>query len=63
MEEPFTFKHKYEYPVLYLNGDQKRMMPMNEFLDRLKFSRRYQNQNVRACDNEYEQENVDLLME
>lgn len=48
---------------MYLNGQVHRMMPMVEFVDRLKFSKKYITQNVRAIDNEYEQENFDLLRE
>ena len=53
--------HKYDYPVMYLNDQIKRMMPIGEFQDRLKFSKKYVTSNPRACDDELEQENYNLL--
>ena len=66
MNEPFVQKKgmPYEYPIVYVNGEVDRMIPIEEFFDRLSQSLKQEGRmgyNSRGCDNEQEIENFDIL--
>jgi hypothetical protein len=54
----------YEYPMVYVNGEVDRMIPIEEFFDRLVQSSKQEGRkgyNSRGCDNEQELENFEIL--
>lgn len=54
----------FQYPTVYINGKVERMMPIEEFFDRLENNRNYEGRmgyKPRACNNEQEDENFSIL--
>lgn len=53
--------HKLDGPILQLNMTTMRMIPLMEFIERLKVSQRQRKFDYRICDNEQEDSNREVL--
>ena len=64
--EPLQFTKFYEdykHPVMYINGQEERMIPVMEFIERLELSDKQSVVKFRSCDNELEAKNYGIIKE
>lgn len=60
---PLKWKLKYPHPVAVINGEIHRMIPLDEFVQRLETKYKSEKLSFRACNNEVELKHAELLKE